>query len=109
MMVEIRGKKDEGLAAIASVLEDYGRDHAEAKATLYRHSPLSVRVRIIDPDLAEMNRAERNHLVWNYLGRLSEDDQSDVNMLLLLAPDEVEKSFGNMEFEDPIPSIWAEV
>jgi hypothetical protein len=109
MKVEIRGKRDKGLEAIASVLEDYGRDHAEAEATLYRHAPLSVRVRIIDPDFAEMDRAERNHHVWDYLGRLSEDDQSDVNVLLLLAPDEVEKSFGNMEFEDPIPSIWAEV
>jgi hypothetical protein len=30
-------------------------------------------------------------------------------MLLLLTPEEVDKSFGNMEFNDPVPSIWAEV
>jgi len=107
-MVEIRGKIDEGLKATVSVLEAYGRDHPAAEATLYRHAPLSVRIRIIDPDFAGMDRAERNHLVWDYLSRLPEDQQSDVNMLLLLAPEELEKSFGNMEFDDPIPSIFAE-
>jgi hypothetical protein len=109
MTVEIRGATDQVLSAIASVLEIYERDHETAKATVYRYGPYSIRIRIIDPLFRDMGRAGRNDYVWDYLGRLSEEEQADINMLLLLAPDEVEKSFGNMEFEDPIPSIWAEV
>lgn len=109
MSVEVRGKNDPILEAIVSVLDSYEKDHPNARITVYRHNPVSVRVRVIDPDFSGVSRVDRNDRMWDYLDRLADDEQADVNVLLLLAPDEVEKSFGNMEFEDPIPSIWAEV
>jgi hypothetical protein len=103
MGMEIRGESDAILNAIVAVLAVYEKDHPESKITVYRHARFSVWVRVIDPDLAEMGRAERNHYVWDYLDGLSDEEQSDVNSLLLITPDEVDESFGNMEFENPIP------
>ncbi len=61
-------------------------------------------MRIIDPAFRGMSKKQRNDLVWDYLDTLSEDAQADISMLVLLAPTEVEKSMGNLEFEDPVPS-----
>ena len=105
MAVEIaRGDRDSILDEIAAVLEAYEQDHPKAKITIYRQNPVSVRVRVIDPDLKGKSKADRNDYVWNYLDRLSDDTQADISMLLLLTPSEVAKSFGNLEFEDPVPS-----
>lgn len=35
---------------------------------------------------------------------LSEDQQSEISLLLLLTPEEAEISFANDEFDNPIPS-----
>jgi hypothetical protein len=51
-----------------------------------------------------MSRAERNEVVWKYLDQLSDEDQGDISMLVLLAPDETRASLANLEFDDPIPS-----
>jgi hypothetical protein len=105
MPVEVRGSRDEILDAIVSVLESYQVDHPEARITTYRYSPYSVRVRIVDPAFAKMKRFQQNDLVWDYLDRLSEDEQGDINQCLLLTPDEVENSPGNLEFEHPTPPL----
>ena len=99
-----RGESDEIIERIVEALRVYEADHPNARIDLYRQNSVSVRVRIIDPDLADLNRAERNKYVWKYFDILSEDDQSEVSSLILLKPDEVEKSFANFEFEDPVPS-----
>jgi len=62
-------------------------------------------VRIVDSEFQGMSKKERNDLVWDYLDTLSEDAQADISMLVLLAPTEVEKSMGNLEFENPVPSV----
>lgn len=105
MPVEVRGPSDEILDAIVSALESYQVDHPDARIATYRQGPFSVRARIVDPCFARMKRSERHDLVWNYLERLSEDEQGDVHQLVLLAPDEVEKSLGNFEFENPSPPL----
>ena len=99
-----RGTTDEILEEIRTVLISYLRDHPSAMIDLYRHNSASVRVRIIDPDFSAMSRKDRNNLVWKYLDPISDDAQADISMLVLLAPKEVEKSMGNLEFEDPVPS-----
>lgn len=105
MSIEVRGPRDETLNAIASVLESYQSDHPDAVITTYRRSPYSVSVRIIDPRFAKMKRWQRNDHVWDYLERLSEDEQGDINQCVIIAPDEVETSAGNFEFENPTPPI----
>lgn len=99
-----RGKSDETLDAIMAALGEYEADHPAAQIDLYRQNSVSVRVRIIDPDLAGQGKPQRSQLAWRYLSQLPEDVQSDISTLLLLTPGETQKSFANFEFEDPIPS-----
>ena len=99
-----RGTIDEIVEEIRTVLMPYQRDHPSSRIDLYRHNSASIRIRILDPDFCGMSRRERHNLVWKYLDPISEDAQGDISMIVLLAPTEVEKSMGNLEFEDPVPS-----
>jgi stress-induced morphogen len=99
-----RGKSDQVLQSILDALREYEATHLAADVEVYRQNSASVRVRIIDPDFAGLDRAERHKLVWRMLERLPEDVLSDVTILLLLTPDEVGDSFANFDFEHPIPS-----
>jgi hypothetical protein len=49
---------------------------------------------------------ERNDRVWKYLDGLSDDEQGDISMLVLLTPGETSRSPANLEFEDPVPSLF---
>jgi len=100
-----RGQSDKIIDGIIESLRAYEADHPNAQIDLYRQNPVSVRVRIIDPDFASLDRVERNTYVWKYLDSLDEESQSDISSLILLTPDETKKSFANFEFEDPVPSI----
>lgn len=99
-----RGKSDKVITTIIDALRRYEHDHPKAQIDLYRQNSVSVRLRIIDPDLAGLGMAQRNDLAWSYLADLPEDAHSDISTVLLLTPDEKKKSFANFEFEDPIPS-----
>lgn len=99
-----RGRTDEIIDKISATLHAYERDHPEAKIDLYRQNSVSVRVRIVDPSFAGQSRSDRSRVAWKYLDRLDDEVLGDVSTVLLLAPDELEKSFSNMEFEDPVPS-----
>jgi stress-induced morphogen len=99
-----RGNSDKTLERIKKVLQSYAADYPHAQIDLYRQNPVSVRIRIINPEFAHLSRVARHERVWNYLDSLSEDTQSDISMLLLLTPDEAKKSFANIEFEDPVSS-----
>ncbi len=89
---------------IIEALKVYEDDHPNSQITLYRQNPVSVRIRIIDPNFARHNKVQRNKSVWNYLGKLSDETQSDISTFTLLTPNETEKSFANFEFNDPVPS-----
>lgn len=105
MAVEIRGSTDETLDAIASAFSAYQAERPAVRVAMYRQGPYSIRVRVLDPAFESMSRGERSRLVWSYLARLTEDQQADINMLLLRTPEEIEDSFANMEFENPIPPL----
>ena len=99
-----RGKSDPVIDRITEALRAYEADHPNARIDLYRQNSVSVRVRIIDPDLAGQSKIERSNEAWKYLNSLTDEVQSDLSTLILLTPDETKKSFANIEFEDPIPS-----
>ena len=103
-MISIRGKKDDSLQEIAVALAKYGELHHHADIVIYRQNSVSVRIRIVDPDFDGVNKADRHDIVWNFVKGLSEDQQSEISLLLLLTPDEVDTSFANDEFDHPIPS-----
>ena len=99
-----RGGPDTVIESIERALQTYQQDHPSAEIDLYRQNSVSVRIRVIDPDFAGMSRVRRNEIVWKYLDPVSDDDQGDISMLVLLTPDETRDSMANLEFEDPVPS-----
>jgi len=99
-----RGTSDEVIDRIIEALRAYEADHPNARIDLYRQNSVSVRVRIIDPDLTGQSKIERSKEAWKYLNSLPDDIQSDISALILLTPEETGMSFANFEFEDPIPS-----
>lgn len=99
-----RGESDEAINVIAEALREYQADHPLAQIDLYRQNPVSVRVRIIDPDFAGQGKPQRSQNAWRYLAKLSEEAQGDISTVLLLTPEETKMSFANFEFEDPVQS-----
>lgn len=99
-----RGKSDEKLERIIEALDRYQADHPQAEIELYRRNPVSVRVRVLDPGFSGKSDVQRSLYVWRYFDDLSEDEQGDIHMLLLLTPDETETSPASMEFDHPLPS-----
>jgi stress-induced morphogen len=101
----IRGSSDAYLEQIDDALRLYEIRHPRAAIEIYRENSASIRIRIIDPDFAGCDRAQRHNDVWrHYLGNLSDDVQGEISVLLLLTPEETETSFANVEFDHPIPS-----
>ena len=89
---------------ILDILTEYERAHPQAQIEGRRHSPVSIRLRIIDPDFRGRDRIEREPEIWTLLQRLPEEVFVNITMLLLLTPEEAEKSYASQEFEHPIPS-----
>lgn len=105
MSITIRGDADEALANVRDSLLDYERQHPHAQIDIYRRNAISIRVRVIDPSFAGLGKPDRHDRIWEYLEKLPGEIPSDISMVVLLTPDEVPKSMGNMEFEDPTPSL----
>ena len=89
---------------VLRVLDQYKGDHPNAQIDVRRQNSVSIRIRIIDPDFGGLDRVDREPAVWRVLKTLPEEVFTNITMLLLLAPDETERSLANQEFEDPIPS-----
>lgn len=103
-MMTIRGTSDTCLQSLAEALAPYAAQHDNADIVVYRHNSVSVRIRIVDPDFDGISKAERHDIVWDFVKDLPEAQQSEISLLLLFTPDEVERSFANDEFDHPIPS-----
>ena len=95
---------DSQVQQILDVLAEYERVHPKAQIEGRRHSPVSIRLRIIDPDFQGKDRLEREPELWTLLQRLPEDVFVNITLLLLLTPEEAEKSFASQEFEHPVPT-----
>ena len=95
---------DEQVQQILDLLTAYERTHPQAQFEGRRHNPVSIRLRIIDPDFQGMDRIEREPAVWKLLRQLPEEVFVNITMLLLLTPEETEHSLASQEFDHPIPS-----
>ncbi len=104
MSISIRGPSDDAIEQVALALGGYDCLHSAAQIEVYRQNSVSIRVRIVDEDFAEISRADRHEIVWRFLEGLPERVQSQVSLLLALTPEEMSKSFANFEFDNPIPS-----
>lgn len=66
----------------------------------YRSNNVSIRVRVIDPSFKVLSRAEREDVVVPLLKNLPQELVEDITVLLLFAPDELERSSANLDFEE---------
>jgi hypothetical protein len=104
MTTQSDNRPDDIVEQIAQRLAEYEREYSPAKAEAYRKNSVSIRIRVIDPRFGGVDRVDREEEVWRYLEALPEELLADVTMLLVLTPEEAEKSFANYEFEHPLPS-----
>jgi hypothetical protein len=95
---------DRQVQQILDILAAYERTHPQAQIQGRRHNPVSIRLRIIDPDFQTLDRIEREPEIWQLLRKLPEEVFVNITMLLLLTPEEAEHSLASQEFDHPIPS-----
>lgn len=99
-----RGKKDKVIEKVIAALRNYAKASPGAQIDVYRQSPVSVRIRIIDPAFVGLGKAVRHEKAWHFLEQLPEEVQGDISMLVLLSPEETQMSLSNIEFDDPVRS-----
>lgn len=105
MATIVRGNADAEVQAFKDALDAYEAAYPGAEATLYRHSPASIRIRVVDRRFEGVTKSRRHADVWEFLAaRVPADTMSDVSVVLALAPAELGMSFANSDFEDPTPS-----
>lgn len=98
-----RGSSDEFVEKLKAALEDYERQHPRAAGSLYRDSPGSVWIRVVDPSFAKLSKSIRHDLVWNFLSdRLDDDTIQEIAILLPITPEEAVSNIMNAEFEAPV-------
>lgn len=90
--------------AFLTALKPYLDQHPKAQVDMYRRGKYILRLRIIDPDFAGMDRKDRDDLIWDMLyERLPKELLEDITMVLLLTPAEADESMANTDFEKPLP------
>lgn len=105
MPVKLRDKRpDPVLRRITDALRDYAAAHPHAEIEAYRYNPVSVRIRIVNPEFRGQSRTQREDEVWAALERLPEETLEEISLLLLFTPQEAKKSLANAEFDHPAPS-----
>ena len=92
---------DEVLRRIADKFEPYCRQHGHAKIHVQSRNPVTIWIRVIDPDFAGVDRADRHEILWKFIESLDENDLNQISLLLALTPQEAEKSPGSLSFEHP--------
>jgi len=89
---------------ICDAVDELKSAHPRAKVGIQRRSSVSIRIRIIDPDFKGLDLVERDNQLWRSLEKLPEEVLSQISLLLLLTPAEMQTSLANFEFEHPVPS-----
>ena len=100
----MNNQADPAINQIAARLAEYEHEHPAAKTEIYRQNPVSIRIRVIDPRFAGIDRIDREEEIWRRLEALPEEVLADVTMLLVLTPAEAETSLASIEFEHPLQS-----
>ena len=104
-MAIVRGNPDTEVQSLQEALTAYENSHPGAQATLYRHNPASIRLRVIDRRFEGMPKSRRHADVWDFLAeKVPHDTLADVSLVLTVSPAELGNSFANFEFEEPLAS-----
>jgi stress-induced morphogen len=100
-----RGKTTPETERIVELLKPHYRRHLRNyPPAAYRYNSASIRVRVVDEAFRGKSRPERERMVLPVLEQLPEETLSEVMILLLLAPEELDDDLMNLEFENPSPS-----
>ena len=102
MGVLICGVSDPMTEAFADQLRGYAASHPNAIVEVNRKSPVTIYVRILNPEFSGQNRVERHKEIWPLLRGLPDETLSELGMLILLTPEEklTSQSSRNFETED---------
>ena len=101
-MPRLNGQPDEVSDQILDLLKrKYQPAHPSADIRAYRYNSASVRVRIIDPDFAGKDTAQREDMVWPILESLPERVLEDISVVLLIPPEERDSSLLSLQFDNP--------
>ncbi len=105
-MVDLDSMKTKETKKIEKLLLKHFPDCPEDyPPSAYRYNSASIRVRVVSDRFKGKDRVERSEMVYPLLKEnLPEDTWLDVTIILLLAPDELEDSLMNREFDRPTPS-----
>jgi len=91
---------------ILDVLErGYRPLHPNARFDAYQSTRWSIRIRIVDPDVANLDYFDRDQPVWNLFDALPDDTFQMISILFLLSPEELEESPTNQDFESGLKRI----
>jgi stress-induced morphogen len=105
MMIALKDKITPETARIVRLLKTHFPHHPTAyPPAAYRYNSASIRVRVVDDSFTGLALPDREEKVLPLFRKLPRETRSDITILLLLAPEEVEESWMNREFENPSPS-----
>lgn len=105
MATVIRGKQDTAVESLRTALDEYEASHPGSQASLYRQSPGSIRVRIIDDRFAGVSLSRRHDELWDFVSkRVGDEVMGEVSILLAFPRSELDRSLANQDYEDPLPS-----
>jgi stress-induced morphogen len=104
-MASRKNDRDRDALRIRRLLSDaYGRAHPGAAIDVYRSSPVSIRIRIVDHDFDGQDRVDREDAIWPIIEKLPNAILEQITVILLLTPREQNESWASKEFDDPLPS-----
>jgi len=104
MTIKLPKQPDSLVRQLAKALKKYNAVHPNAKIEIKRQNPVSVRIRVIDPDFANKSKVDREEEVWAALQDVPDAAVSEITVLLLLTEEEAAESFANYDFDHPIRS-----
>jgi hypothetical protein len=96
--------RDPARKQIEQALAAYAKRHNGAQFKVKRQNPVAVRIRVVDPAFGGLDWLKREERVWEDLDKLPDGARSQFTFVLLLAPDELNDSALNREFENPTRS-----
>ena len=98
----IHGSSDDVVDAIAGALDRYRQEHPRSKAEVVRLSPVTVWIRVVDPDLAKVDDYGRVHYVWKHILELPDPIPGHIGRTVPVLPEEVETHVTSMLFDDAL-------
>jgi len=98
-------KKKDRMSKQVEKKKHYAPTLPGAKLEVYRAYSSSIWIRVVHPSFAGKRIPERDEPIWTVIRKyVPKEIISHITVVLLIAPEEMEESGMNYEFEHPSPS-----